>query len=66
MNCAFFLNQLRRKQAIIGLKKELLQAIEARDKSTTVMREQIKNSIEIYKEAAAELEIDQQIIVNPH
>jgi hypothetical protein len=39
MNAAYFINTLRRKQAIIKLKKEISDAIEARDKAASQMSE---------------------------
>ena len=40
-NAAYFLNKLRKKQLLIGLKQELLLATETRDKEAAEMRLQI-------------------------
>ena len=46
MNAAYFINKLRRKQAIIRLKRELSEAIEKRDQASEEMRRQIRQAIE--------------------
>ena len=47
MNAAYFLNKLRRKQAIINLKNEISKAIEDRDANSNEMIAQIQESQEI-------------------
>ena len=39
MNAAYFLNKLRRKQALVMMKRELERAIQERDKDTEIMKE---------------------------
>ena len=46
MNAAYFVNKLRRKQAVIKLKRELQEAIEKREQATSEMRDQIRQAIE--------------------
>ena len=38
-NAAYFVNKLRRKQALVMMKRELERAIEERDKDTDTMKE---------------------------
>ena len=41
INAAYFVNKLRRKQALVMMKRELERAISERDKDTETMKEQI-------------------------
>ena len=45
MNAAYFINKLRRKQAMIKLKKEITEATEKRDENITLMTERIREVI---------------------
>ena len=56
-NAAYFINKLRRKQALIMVKKEIERAIEERDQDCTEMEKQIKEAMDIMNEGGEEDEL---------
>jgi hypothetical protein len=48
-NCAYFVNSLRRKQALISLKEAMVKGIEKRDGEVRVMKEKLIQTMEIVK-----------------
>ena len=50
MNAAYFINRLRRKQALIKLKQEMDRAIVERDQASEGMTAQITEAIELFNE----------------
>lgn len=50
INAAYFVNRLRRKQAVVKVKRELERAIEERDRDTKEMVTQIREAERIINE----------------
>lgn len=44
INAAYFVNKLRRKQALVMMKRELERAIDERDRDTETMKQQIQEA----------------------